>query len=113
MKKQCTLFSVLVFLAPALFGVAAPCEVAATSVPSAAKISTVPAFIVLRAVTSSKPITNGIEVRSENAVMHVTALRDDVLRVRVGPLGLLPEDASWAVLSSVPNGEYPRLCRGR
>ncbi|HLY42883.1 MAG TPA: TIM-barrel domain-containing protein [Terracidiphilus sp.] len=30
--------------------------------------------------------------------MRVTALRDDVLRVRVGPRGELPEDASWAVL---------------
>ena len=30
--------------------------------------------------------------------MQITALRDDVLRVRVGPAGALPEDASWAVL---------------
>ena len=30
--------------------------------------------------------------------MEITALRDDVLRVRVGPEGKLPEDASWAVL---------------
>ena len=107
MKKQYPLFSVLVFLAPALFGIAAPCEVATTSVPSAAKISTVPAFIVLRAVTASKPITNGIEVRSDNAVMQVTALRNDVLRVRVGPLGPMPEDASWAVLSAARTANVP------
>jgi alpha-glucosidase len=107
MKKQYPLFSALVFLAPALFGVAAPSEVATTSVPSAAKISTVPAFIVLRAVTGSKSITNGIEVRSENAVMQVTALRNDVLRVRVGPLGPLPEDASWAVLSEARAASVP------
>jgi len=30
--------------------------------------------------------------------MQITALRDDLLRVRVGPAGQLPEDASWAVL---------------
>jgi alpha-glucosidase len=30
--------------------------------------------------------------------MQISALRDDVLRVRVGPAGQLPEDASWAVL---------------
>ena len=107
MKKQYPLFSALVFLAPALFGIAAPCEVATASVPSAAKISTVPAFIVLRAVTASKPITNGIEVRSDNAVMQVTALRNDVLRVRVGPLGPLPEDASWAVLSTARTASVP------
>ena len=32
--------------------------------------------------------------------MAITALRDDVLRVRVGAAGQLPEDASWAVLAS-------------
>ncbi len=32
--------------------------------------------------------------------MLITALRDDVLRVRVGPAGEPPEDASWAVLPS-------------
>ena len=32
--------------------------------------------------------------------MQITALRDDVVRVRVGPAGQLPEDASWAVLPS-------------
>ena len=31
-------------------------------------------------------------------VLRVTALRDDVLRVRIGRDGSLPEDASWAVL---------------
>jgi len=97
MKKQYTLFSALAFLATGFCGVAAPCEVAKSS-PSTAKISTVPEFIVLRAVTGSKPISNGIEIRSESAVMQVTALRDDVLRVRVGPRGEMPEDASWAVL---------------
>ena len=32
--------------------------------------------------------------------MRITALRDDVVRVRVGPAGELPEDASWAVLAA-------------
>ena len=31
-------------------------------------------------------------------MLLITALRDDVVRVRVGPAGTLPEDASWAVL---------------
>lgn len=30
--------------------------------------------------------------------MLISALRDDVVRVRVGPTGQLPEDASWSVL---------------
>ena len=53
---------------------------------------------MLDRVTASKPLENGIELHSGPAVMTITALRDDVLRVRVGPEGTLPEDASWAVL---------------
>ncbi|HXS76279.1 MAG TPA: DUF4968 domain-containing protein, partial [Terracidiphilus sp.] len=51
-------------------------------------------------VTASHPLPNGIEIRSGTAIMQLTAIRDDVLRVRVGPAGQLPEDASWAVLPS-------------
>ena len=58
------------------------------------------AFVRLDRVTSSRALPNGIEIRSGAAVMQITALRDDVLRVRVGPAGQLPEDASWAVLSA-------------
>ena len=42
---------------------------------------------------------DGVEVRSGTAVMRITALRDDVVRVRLGADGQLPEDASWAVLA--------------
>ena len=45
-----------------------------------------------------KPLPNGIELTSGTAILQVTALRDDVLRVRAGHEGRLPEDASWAVL---------------
>jgi alpha-glucosidase len=57
-------------------------------------------FVRLDRVTASRAISNGIEIRSGAAIMQITALRDDVLRVRVGPSGQLPEDASWAVLPS-------------
>ncbi|HEY4661068.1 MAG TPA: TIM-barrel domain-containing protein [Terriglobales bacterium] len=43
---------------------------------------------------------NGIEVHSGKAILQVIALRNDVLRVRIGRDGVLPEDASWAVLAS-------------
>jgi alpha-glucosidase len=43
---------------------------------------------------------DGIEIRSGAGVVRISALRDDVLRVRLGPNGTLPEDASWAVLSA-------------
>jgi alpha-glucosidase len=57
-------------------------------------------FVRLDRVTSSRATSNGIEIRSGAAVMQITALRDDVLRVRVGPAGQLAEDASWAVLAA-------------
>jgi alpha-glucosidase len=57
-------------------------------------------FVRLDRVTASRATTNGIEISSGHAVMLITALRDDVLRVRIGAAGQLPEDASWAVLPS-------------
>ncbi|MDP9050794.1 MAG: DUF4968 domain-containing protein, partial [Acidobacteriota bacterium] len=46
----------------------------------------------------SKSLPNGIEVTASGVTIQVTALRDDVLRVRASHSGRLPEDASWAVL---------------
>ncbi len=40
----------------------------------------------------------GVTARSGGQVMELTALRDDILRVRVWPEGHQPENASWAVL---------------
>ncbi len=55
-------------------------------------------FVRLDRVTASRATSNGIEIRSGAAVIEITALRDDLLRVRVCAAGELPEDASWAVL---------------
>jgi alpha-glucosidase len=41
---------------------------------------------------------DGVEIHSGSAIVRIAALRDDVLRIRLGPNGSLPEDASWAVL---------------
>ena len=46
-------------------------------------------------------LPNGIDIRASNLREQITALRDDVLRVRVVRNGELPEDASWAVLPEV------------
>lgn len=84
-----------------LFAVLAVLFFAATSqAQTSDKAQTQLDFIRLDRVTASRAITNGIEIHSGNALMEITALRDDVLRVRVGPGGQLPEDASWAVLGS-------------
>jgi len=50
------------------------------------------------AAIQSHPLRNGIEVVADGLTLRVTALRDDVLRVRVNRNGDLSEDASWAVL---------------
>ena len=55
-------------------------------------------FVRLDRVTASRATPTGIEIRSGAAILQITAVRDDILRVRVGPAGQLPEDASWAVL---------------
>lgn len=52
----------------------------------------------LNEFSGAKPLANGIEVSSGKAIIQITALRDDVIRVRVGRDGTLPENASWAVL---------------
>ena len=65
------------------------------------------AFVRLDRVTASRPIPNGIEFHSGPALVQITALRDDVLRVRVGPAGQLPEDASWAVLAASREAAVP------
>jgi alpha-glucosidase len=55
-------------------------------------------FVRMDRVTASRALPNGIELHAGPAIMQITALRDDIVRVRVGPAGQLPEDASWAVL---------------
>jgi alpha-glucosidase len=48
-------------------------------------------------------LSNGVEVRAGNLHVRVTALRDDVLRVRLWRGEKPPEDASWAVLAQARN----------
>ena len=50
-------------------------------------------------ITSVTPLANGIELRDGRLTMQITALRDDVLRIRASRTDALPEDASWAVLA--------------
>ncbi len=56
-------------------------------------------FVALESVSASQPLRDGIQIQAGSAVLRITALRDDILRVLVSPNNMLPEDASWAVLS--------------
>jgi alpha-glucosidase len=49
-------------------------------------------------ITAATPLPNGIELHDGILVVRITALRDDVLRIRASRSGVLPEDASWSVL---------------
>src|ERR1700693_5510872 len=46
------------------------------------------------------PARNGVTVTAAGVTLQVTALRDDILRVRMWKGDAVPEDASWAVLPS-------------
>ncbi len=69
------------------------------STAASAQTSPVPRpQVVLESVTSAQPLPDGIAIQSGPATLRITALRDDIVRVRIAPGGALPEDASWAVL---------------
>ena len=87
--------TVFVFLLGAIIGTLASAP-AQTASPSKDRVA-------LQAVTSFQPLRDGIEIKSGSASLRITALRDDILRVRIAPGGAFPEDSSWAVLSG-PRG---------
>jgi alpha-glucosidase len=60
--------------------------------------------LTLEAVTDSHPLHDGIELQAGPASVRITALRDDIVRVRISADRNLPEDASWAVLAG-PRGK--------
>jgi len=54
--------------------------------------------VTLDAVSSVEPLRDGIQIQSGPSLIRITALRSDIVRVRVSSNRALPEDASWAVL---------------
>jgi alpha-glucosidase len=52
-------------------------------------------------------LPNGDDFTVQDTTMRVTALRDDVLRVRATHSDHLPEDASWATLTAARNSSVP------
>jgi alpha-glucosidase len=88
MPSSCRRFLALIFGAVTAFTIAASAQVGSASQPDA----------TLEAASNSQSLHDGIEVRAGAASLRITALRDDVLRVRISPDSTMPEDASWAVL---------------
>jgi alpha-glucosidase len=54
--------------------------------------------LVLNHVTAFSPLPSGIAIEDGISREEITALRDNIIRIRIGPNGVMPEDASWAVL---------------
>lgn len=66
--------------------------------PAPTQQSAPPSEVEVSAVSSSQPLRDGIQIQAGPATLRITALRDDIIRVRISPDSTLPEDASWTVL---------------
>jgi alpha-glucosidase len=74
------------------------------------KAATLSTLLLLAAAARPQQITaaaSGLTAVADGATLQVTALRDDVLRVRMWEGGAVPEDASWAVLSQARTSSVP------
>src|SRR5260370_15866170 len=76
------------------FGTAALALISAQAHPAPASRTR----IAVEPITGSHSLRDGVEIQAGTASLRIIALRDDILRVRIVPVGALPEDASWAVL---------------
>src|ERR1700722_2914543 len=91
---------------PAVMTLLRSCVVSAAVVIFAALSSSSPAraqdrgTVLTEQSVRATALPDGISITAHGIVIQVTALRQDVLRVRAGQAGQLPEDASWAVLAS-------------
>jgi alpha-glucosidase len=54
-----------------------------------------------------RALPGGLEVQANGLEMEVTALRDDIVRVREGHVSQMPEDSSWAVLPKAREAHIP------
>jgi alpha-glucosidase len=66
------------------------------------------AFFSARALPQQiTPAQSGLTATAEGLTLQVTALRDDILRVRMWKGDAVPEDASWAVLPQARTSSVP------
>lgn len=54
--------------------------------------------LVLDRATGFSVLPDGIAIEDSSAREEITAVHDNVIRVRIAPSGTMPENASWAVL---------------
>jgi alpha-glucosidase len=80
------------FIAPLLICCAANPALQAGQTPPAGVV------LVINHATNIIPLPDGVAIEQDSTREEITALRDDIIRIRVGRNGTMPEDASWAVL---------------
>jgi alpha-glucosidase len=69
-----------------------------------AALSTLPTRAFPQQITASE---SGITATADGLTLQVTALREDILRVRMWQGNAVPEDASWAVLPEARTSSVP------
>ena len=88
MQKLCSLGVTLIALAASSSLALHAQPVAATN-----------AVQVFDRATNITPLPNGVAIEDGPLREEITALRDNIIRIRIGRNGTMPEDASWAVFS--------------
>lgn len=104
-SRQFVPFFWLLLLIPLL--AAAQTRDTSSSFPKTADASSAATIVSLQKVTALRHLPHGIELQCGHAALRITALRQDILRIRVSRTGSFSPDHSWAVLpdmlaSSVP-----------
>jgi alpha-glucosidase len=74
------------------------CSASSCAVLHAQKIPYQSNVLILDHPTSFSALPGGITISDGSAREEITAVRDDILRVRIARDGVMPENASWAVL---------------
>lgn len=89
------------FRAALALGLACGCVAAqAQKIPYSSRV------LVLDHTTGFQALPDGIAVHDGSVLEEITAVRDNVVRVRIAPSGVLPENSSWAVLPAELHSHY-------
>jgi alpha-glucosidase len=97
LSSSCHRFYVL-FFATAVALISAQAQTVSASRPLPADDRTTVNRIAIEMITGSHSLRDGIEIQAGASTLRITALRDDILRIRITPGSTFPEDVSWAVL---------------
>jgi len=104
-SQQFVLFFWLLLLIPLL--AAAQTSNPSSSHPKTADASSAASIVSLQKVTAVRPLPHGIELQCGSAALRITALRQDILRIRVSRTGSFSLDHSWAVLPDMLAASVP------